>query len=111
MSYNMNTEMAQMLDQREFDNLDLNIKEEKLDKYLLTRHAIAQLTNNEQSQKHFSVLLKLQPELVTKFGKFLVVNIKEKKIKACCDDLPSALDTIHKLHDKESFVFELPNII
>ena len=71
--------MDQMFDQRKFDSLDLNVKKERLDKYLLTRHAISQLTESEELQKHFRVLLKLQPELVTKFGKFLVINIKEKK--------------------------------
>ncbi len=104
--------MSLLLNKQDFDALSTDVKEERLDKYLHTQYSISQLNNNEELQKQFSLLLKLQSELVTRFGKFIVVNATEKKVVQCCDDIKSALETIYELdHQKESFIYQLPEAV
>ena len=104
--------MSLLLNKQEFDALEYNVKEERLAKYLHTQYSISQLNNNEELQKQFSLLLKLQPELVTRFGKFIIVNATETKVEQCCDDLKSALDVIYELdHKKELFIYQLPETV
>lgn len=104
--------MSLLLNKEDFDALPRNEKEDRLDKYLHTQYSISQLNNNEELQKQFSLLLKLQPKLITRFGKFLIINVTEKKFVQCCDDLQSALDLIYGFdHKKESFIYQLPEIV
>lgn len=104
--------MSLLLSKENFDILPHNEKEDRLDKYLHTQYGISQLNQNVELQKQFSLLLKLQSELVTRFGKFIIVNITERKIVQCCDDLESALEAMYDFdHQNESFIYQLPEIV
>ena len=104
--------MSLLLNKQDFDDLSSDVKEERLDKYLHTQYSISQLNNNEELQKQFSLLLKLQPELIARFGKFIVINITDKKVVQCCDDIKSALEIIYGFdHQKESFIYQLPETV
>lgn len=104
--------MSLLLNKEDFDALPHDEKEERLTKYLHTQYSISQLNNHEELQKQYSLLLKLQPYLVTRFGKFIIVNISERKFVECCDDLKSALDIIYASDNKkESFIYQIPEIV
>ena len=104
--------MSVLLDKQKFDALDNNEKEARLDKYLHTQYTISQLNNNEELRNQFSLMLTLQPELITRFGKFIIVNATDRKVTQCCDDLKTALEIICGLeHDKEYFIHQLPETV
>lgn len=104
--------MSLLLNKQDFDALTPNVKEERLEKYLHTQYGISQLNNNEELEKQFSLLLKLQPELIARFGKFIIVNVTEKKVEQCCDDIKSALEIVYGLdQQKESFIYQLPETV
>ena len=104
--------MSLLLNRQDFNALPPLVKEERLDKYFHTQYSISVLNNNEELQKQFSLLLKLQPELITRFGKFIIINATDKKVVQCCDDIKSALDIIYGFdNQKESFIYQLPETV
>jgi len=104
--------MSVLLNNQEFNRLSLNEKEERLDKYLHNQHDMSRLNNNKELQNQFDLLLKLQPDLITRFGKFIVINTTDVEVVQCCDDIKSAMDVIYGFDsEKESFIYQLPTTV
>lgn len=83
----------------------------KLNTFLQRQKLFAQALNNSKEIMAVDILLNKQTELIDRRGKFLIINLPEKKIVRCCNTLTEAIHKINELDLKsKSFIYELPHI-
>lgn len=103
--------MSLLPSKEKFDTLSYEEKKKRLNKYLSIQSKISKLNDNAELGKQYDLLLKLQSDIATRFGKFLVIDANKKNVQ-CCDDLKSALEVVYNLDSKkESFICQVPKTI
>ena len=104
--------MALIQDAKDFEGLPESEKESRLEKYLYTQYHIAKLTEDATLQRQYELLLKIRSQLLSRFGKFIIIDVTNKRVAGCCDDLRSALETSHRdTEGVKSFIYQLPETV
>ena len=101
--------MNVLIDKEKFDQLNDDDKKLRLSNHLHKKVAIAKLNGDDVLVKQYSLLLNLQPEILTRFGKFIIIDKKEGKFIDCCDDITSALHIVYERKNKITpFIYQIP---
>ena len=104
--------MALIHDAKDFEVLPDSEKEFRLEKYLYTQYHIAKLTDYATLQRQYELLLRIRPELLSGFGKFIIIDVTNRRVAGCYDDLRSALETSHRAtKGVKSFIYQLPETV
>jgi hypothetical protein len=98
--------------QQEFDALPQVEKFSRLDDYLGKQRMYHTINNNKDLQDQIKILENLKPDLISRFGKFIIINKNTKEFVNCCDGLVEALDKIYELKlNKDAFIYQMPSLI
>ena len=96
----------------EFNKLSSKNKTLQLEKYLFHQFSISKLNQDKELEQQYDVLLSLKSVLVSRFGKFIIIDKTNRKFINCCDDIETALKTIYSFNEEiDSFIYQMPKTI
>ena len=104
--------MAQIQKTADFEKLPDSEKGFRLEKYLYTQYHIAKLNDDIELQRQYDLLLRIRSDLLSRFGKFAIIDVTNGRMVGCCNDLRSAVKTSHEsAKNVESFIYQIPETV